>query len=421
MAGQNIQRLLTAVAGMNREDVETSRTAWEKGSRSLERVVEKLMLAAPQVREGFGQHSDSGKASEQALIAVSDKVARRRQDMADAATALQLVLDAMDEAKDASGAMPTQAPGPAPRLDVPPGGDLQQEVTALKIHAAQTRQHNQQVTAYNDADAQAEQKMRRLNEAYQNAADALARIHGEPVSAPPPGQDAGGSGPGGGPVRPSGGPGPGAHQTIGSIEGNGGHGGNGHEGDGHGGSGNGTGDNGSGGDPTWPELPDGVIDPGTDAPEIGNPSLVTPDPAGGGSSLNGPVGGAGLAGLGILGGAGLRGILGGGATPVPAGGTPTRPIGGTTRTGASGTLGRGTAAAVPGQNAGRGTGGRAAAGRGTGARGTAGARGAAAPGAVAGRGKGARKDEERDPEKETYEVEDEWTDDEDQYPGVIGQ
>jgi hypothetical protein len=139
--------------------------------------------------------------------------------------------------------------------------------------------------------------------------------------------------------------------------------------------------------------------------------VVPGGPGSTGSPLTPAAGTAGTAGLGVLGGLGLRNLVSSSPTGVTVPGEPSSAtIGSTTRTGSGSVLGRGATRPVgttgtgrgslaPGQAVGRGT------GRGVGSAGAGGRR---------------RRGEDEDGEKEIYDVERDWTDDEGQFPGVIG-
>jgi len=191
MVGQNIARLTSSVAGMSESDVGTSRRAWQTGADALDLVSEALANAAPKVLAGFGEKAASGRRAAEVLDLMRTEVlGPRRDDMNDARAALQRVEDVMVRSKTVQAGMPP-APGPAPTL---PGGtgDDRDDVTRMKIHANQTRQHNAEMAAYAAADERARVQVEELNRSYEDEAAVMARIHGEPVR-DTPGGGAGGA------------------------------------------------------------------------------------------------------------------------------------------------------------------------------------------------------------------------------------
>ena len=114
----------------------------------------------------------------------------------------------------------------------------------------------------------------------------------------------------------------------------------------------------------------------------------------------------GAVGAGVLGGLGLRGVLGGVRPTITVPGqTSMNAIGATGRAAGSGVLGRG-GSGVPGQSVTRG---------GAAGRGGKGGRGGAVGGA-GGRRRGKGKD---DSGHAQYDADEDWTEDDGQYPGVI--
>ncbi len=441
MTGDHIARLRGATHGMNPDDIVTSSKHWRDGATALRGIANVLARAELDILAGFGPQSSVGPAASKAFSTMRTKVLEpRAAEMDGARDALDNVETAMLRARATSAQMPTSTPGPAPTM-TGGTGDERDDITRMKIHAAQMRSHNQQVAAYGDSDEQARQEVIALNRDYDEAAAVMAKIHGEPTPTGP------GRGPGSGPGSP-GSPGTTPPMTAG------------------GGS---TGAS-TGGTYSVPTLspdhhldhdpehdPDqGFTDPtttGTDPTIVQTPTGSTTDqptsPLGesvgsGSSSTSGTGPGLGALGggaaAGALGGMGVKGLLGGRpgsaaitGTAGSAGAAGTRSLGAGGRAGSSGVLGRGAAAggAAGGQPVSRGAGTAGATGRGAGA-GTAGGRGAGA--GTAGRGAGAggraggiggaggrggRTKDEQDPgRKSEYDVEEEWLDDEGS-PGVL--
>lgn len=428
-AGQNIARLATSVAGMSPTDVDTSRVAWEGGMTALSAVEYALLVAAPEVLDGFGADSDIGKRAKAVLDAMRTEVIEpRKVDMKRAANALQDVHDEMQRSQKTDRGMPGSAPGPAPTYQGTTG-ETHEDITALKIYAAQMRNHNNQVNAYGDADEKARQQVEQLNKTYNEAARVMAEIHGEPMHTPgSPGAPSGG---GGGtpptappPVAPPPTSTPPRTPILTPIT-----------------------------PPITPpvnpvvppyhpvEPPIGQppvfeppvyepTDPGVHLPETGGPGDVPvldpvtslpPTPGGGDTPGTGggfPTSAAlGVAGGGLLGALGVKGAAAA-ISSYASRGASAGVVGASTRASAGGVLGRG--GAVGGQSVGRGgaagAGGRGAGVGGTGGRGNgrgAGGRGAGARGA-AGAGAGGRrgKNDKEQGRESDYDVEEDWTDDE---------
>lgn len=410
MAGHNIARLNQAISGMHPAAVEHAQGGWGKGGATLTQVVLDLQTAQDNLDGAFAPTSAIRKAAAEVLTTVRQGVERDRDRMTLANTTLAQVVSAMRSSQTQADRMPTEAPGNPPQVEGGPFEDETDEIHALKVYASRSRVYTEQVNSYNAADGDAERQVEHLNRVYDHAADVFSGMHDDT------GDDGGGtrtattttSGSTGGgfttrphsytpthagettvtyvpPETHTGIGGTHTHNPTGTGD--------------PGGPGGPTDDGGSTGTPQTPTDPHGYppVDPGG--------SFGTDDPSAGpfGGSLTTGVGAAGVGG--VLGGLGLRGLISGAPTTsvtVP-GQAVSRAIGATSRSGAGSVLGRSGSARggtlVPGQQTSRG-----AAGRGV--------------GSAAGRGRG-KKDDEGDDEKEIYDVEREWTDDEGQFPGVI--
>jgi len=429
--GPEVLRLEQALSGAAEAQVQAAIDEWNDGANLLDTVRDALEGAAPTMAHQLGPQA--GEAAAQAFTTMAAKVEGRRQQMAEAGLALIKAKTALVAAREVQASFGGDLTEPAPfRPD--PTADEMDQIKAHQIHTAQ-------VDSYNAAFAAREEKARVANEnlkaAYTDSTQTMKQIHGEPddPTSTPPQRSAGGVGTGGGA-----GGGAGAGGTGGAWTGGGGGGRN---------PGPVTT---SDPDPTRdpqsqpqsqpqpvpdsgndlpPGLPQGPSVPGTTTPGVPGTSPV-PVASGGGSNLGGL---AGALGGGLLGGAaGIGGSVRGGLTGVPTGSTTSsgaRAIGSTTRTGTAGTLGRGaTPGAAAGRAAGR-AGSPGSAGRTTGSSGAAGGRGK--PGArgvaAAGRGTGAgaatgrngrTKDRDEAVDNEFFEDVQDWVDDEDAAPGVLG-
>ena len=197
MTGPHIARLQAAIAGMDPDDISTSRAHWDEGAVSLRNIARVLENAEASILEGFGPSSLVGPAAKQAFSTMRTNVLTPRQaEMQAAGEALDVVRPAMSRARAASAQMPTTSPG-APPTFTAGTGDEADDVTRLKIYAAQMRTHQQQTAAYPESDERARQELVALNRDYDEAAEVMARIHGEPVresGSGTPGSTAGGAG-----------------------------------------------------------------------------------------------------------------------------------------------------------------------------------------------------------------------------------
>ncbi|AIY16666.1 hypothetical protein [Pimelobacter simplex] len=421
MTGQHIADLKHRTTGMDEaaiDDVDISRDAWGKGATALENVARALLLAAPEIRKGFGAGSTIGQDAHDAFDQAATRISARQKDLEDAQQALEKVIPAMTAARAAAAGAPGTSPGDPPPFPTPTGTDDAAEIQALKVHARQMETYNNQVSAYAGADEDARKKVQDLKDRYREAADVFQRIHGEPEDKTPnkPGRpDPGGSGG----VPPIGRPSnpyvpPPVHPTI-------------------------------------PVTPPPVIEhpPPTiqhpPVPPVGPvhpPELPTgyppSDPVGphvpGGPGGPGGSGGGGGVGPAVLGGAvgagvfgapgivnGIRGLLNGRGLSG-SGGT----IGATSRTGGPGSLTRGGGAGAPGSQVNRSScargagGGRGGAAGGAGGRGGQGSRGRGGAAAGAGGRRGDRKrDDEKGQERDLFDDGQDWLDDEGAAPGVL--
>ena len=418
MAGHYIAKLRQTRAGMDRHQVQRSIDAWDAGASTLATLGTELGSSAKDVGDSFGPDSEVGKQARLVIESVQRGVVTDSGNMHKASGVLGRVRDTMHATEQEADTMPAAAPGGPPQMEGGPYTDDADEIHAMKVHAAKVAVYNQQVSAYNDADDRARVQVEQTDAEYDRAAAFFYGLSDhsddkDPTGTSSSGTDAGtgGSGPLG--TRPTY-SGPKHHPTTHTTTpiptdttttttptnhptGPG--------------DGKGPDDYPAGPGQTGPGAGDGPTSPlnpfgdGSDGPDV-----VSGDP-GAGSPFTSTTGTAGTAGLGVLGGLGLRGLLSGTPATVTVPGAPAgAPIGSTTRTGAGSVLGRsatggtsgtGRGSLAPGQSVGRG------AGRGVGAAGAG--------------GRGRRgKDGDDDAEKEIYDVERDWTDDEGQFPGVIG-
>ncbi|MCL2541660.1 MAG: hypothetical protein FWE71_04265 [Nocardioidaceae bacterium] len=381
-------------AGMDITQVMKSQQTWDGGAQSLQDIHNSITHLSPKTIAAFGD-SQTGNGAKSALDLIRQKLHARHVQMKDASEALTTVITAMGNAQNTqSGAAP--APGAAPKYNYSGDPASAEGVKYQKQFNQATTKHNSAVSAYNKSDTQAGQVVGNVDATYAAAAAVFAKIHGDPTVPGTGGSTSGTTTPGAGtPPRAVGvtptspprhhststppPPRPPAVTPIGPT--------------------------GHGNPPPPVEPPPPAVGPGTGVPPT--PGPVPAGPGGGGPSggpsgglLSSPMTAGGVAGAGILGGAGLRGMLG---TVRPASvsvpGEPTvNALGETERTGDTGVLGRGAAGrAIPGQATSRG-----------GSRGTAGAAG----------GRRKRRDK-RAVDGDGYDVEEDWTDDDGQYPGVI--
>lgn len=410
MAGQHIARLRAAATGMNRHHVDRSLLAWRAGGETLKDLEVTLSDSSERLGKAFG---DSGVRREAQLVlaTVHQGVQKDRENMGKAAAALIDVAEAITDTQNENGQMPASSPGAAPTMEGGPYTDDADEIHAMKVHAAKVRIYNQQVAAYDAADERARVQVARLDATYDRAAEVFAGMYDDPAPRNESGTTATSTGTGGG-TSPTGTTRPSytdPHHhpvTVTTTPTTDDPTGTGHHDPTQTGSGDPTGP-GAPGDPTQTgpgagpgDLPgDGTLTPG------GPFETVTPGSSG---LLGSPVTpGVGAAGLGVLGGLGLRNLLTGAPTAVSVPGQPvTRSIGSTTRSGSGSVLGRSASGQRGGLAPGQQTS-RSAAGRGA--------------GRTAGSASGRRRkgEDDRDVEKEIYDVERDWTDDEGQFPGVI--
>lgn len=406
MTGQHLRDLANRVTGMSREDVLKSQTSWENNADSLGRIEKVLSDAGKRMKLGFGD-TEIAATAEKTFTAAATKLSHRSVQMENVSRALDDVYTAMGNAELAAQDAP-DAPGPPPAFPSTTG-DETDEIQALKIHAGRMRSHNTRVGAYGDADEDARIKIENLVERYNGAIEVLSKIEDPPTPGPGGGPQ-GGQPPFGGPDVPLAGgrptpPGPGG---VGGVAG-------------------------------YPPPPGGVnhLPPPAVPGEIpGYQPAPSPGLTPGGSIPGGPGGfpggggigpavlGGGLA-AGALGGPGLvngiRGLLSRGGLTGNAG-----TIGATTRAGGPGSLGRpgtGTGSgAVPGSQAGRGTGGRGAGGRGGvpgGQAGRSGGRGGRGAGVGAG-GRGRKPGEDETVrDRDLFDDGEDWIDDEGAAPSLL--
>ncbi len=416
MAGAHIARLQASIAGMDPDDVGTSRMHWDETARSLRTISGVLDRAEASILEGFGPGSAVAAAASTAFSTMRSNVLEPREaEMQEARAALDVVQVAMTRARATSAQLPTSGPGAAPTFGAGTG-DEADDITRMKLHATRMRAHQQQVAAYAEADERARQELVALNRDYDEAAEVMARIHGEPVDQSGAGGP-GGPGGSGGSAGGSGGPRTGAG-TAGVLP----------AGGGQGGTIDSTFPTGGGAAITSPtsatsgssDVPGAAGTSGTGEAPQGTPIADTgasEGPGSAGSSGLHPLAGGAAAGAGALGGLGAKGLIGrlGSASPAAPGGTPVRPVGASGRAASSGVLG-GTAR--PGSTGATGTPG-ASGSAGAGRAGTAGTAGAAGAAGAAGRRGGGRTDGRQPSRENDLEVEEDWLDDEG-HSGVLG-
>ena len=411
MAGHYIAKLRQTRAGMDRNQVQRSIDAWDAGASTLATLGTELGSSAKDVGDSFGPDSEVGKQARLVIESVQRGVVTDSGNMHKASGVLANVRDTMHATEQEANTMPAAAPGQPPQMEGGPYTDDADEIHAMKVHAAKVAVYNQQVSAYDDADNRARVQVERTNAEYDRAAAFFYGLSDHSDDTDPTGTSSSGTNAGTGGTGPLGtrptyseprhhptttqttptGPTdttttPTNHPT-GTDDGKG------------------PGDYPTDPGQTGPGADDGTtspLNPFGDGP--GGPGVV-PGGSGTVSPFSSPAGTAGTAGLGVLGGLGLRNLLSSAPAAVSVPGEPTSAtIGSTTRTGAGSVLGRsatatGRGSLAPGQSVGRGT------GRGVGSAGAGGRR---------------RKGGDEDADKEIYDVERDWTDDEGQFPGVIG-
>lgn len=430
-------RLDQALAGAAEPLVQTAIDEWYDGAALLGAVERALLNAKPLIADQFGP--DTSDAAATAFQKMADKVAERREQMNRAGQALSVAKGALVSAQAVRASL-GGAPSPPGEFRADPDAD---EVDQLRAHRA----HAAQVQAYNAAVAEREQQAREaadhMDRVYRGSTETMREVHGEPDAARGGGSaGGGGAGAGGGTAATGGGA---VTAGGGTTRGDGGH---------HVVIGSSPGPaqvSGPGGSGHVPgHLPSQVT--GAGVPQ--GPGETAPAAAGGpttpigASAAGGPTGAtvgglAGALGGGLVGGmAGITGAVRGGGVSAAAAGNnaaQARPIGSSSRTATSGALGRSTpvpgapttraAGAAPGsggasRSAGGGAGGggaRAAGGGAPGSRGRSGGRATGArAGAVVARGGPRKRTEDKPGEQEFFEDAQDWIDDEDGAPGVLG-
>ncbi|MCX6401872.1 MAG: hypothetical protein NTX33_18315, partial [Propionibacteriales bacterium] len=197
MAGENLARLRQWTNGMDADDVNEARGAWRKGAKSLSDVQNTLATAAEKMPKGFGEGASVSESAASAFTTVAERLSDQETRMSQAAEVLLEVHTAMTQAQTAAAGAPDKPADQAPRADDFPGLPL---VPNLPFAIA-TANYNNDVAAYNSADADAEKKIVALNETYAKAIDVMKDIHGDPYVEVPD-QDPVDPGPGPRPKNP---------------------------------------------------------------------------------------------------------------------------------------------------------------------------------------------------------------------------
>jgi hypothetical protein len=433
MPGYWEQRLALATMSQNDPDVNGSHQAWVNAGGFLREAAGLLASAAADMQEAFGANALIAEAGMTSFTAASDRATKRAEETDKAAQAIAAAKVAMQDAKTSRDTLPGVMADPGTFTPDP-------EATDADRLTAQS-QHTAQVNLFHSQEEQREQRAReaveKMNATFVESRDVMKEIHGQPDPEVP--------------TAPS---------TSSTLGGKGG-----------GGGGGGDDDDDDDGptavwppawwprppkqqppESTWPEPPPppppGWVEPpppepvttrtptthtyGTPQGPTGTSTVSTPTfgtsstaaGVGGTGTIGSSVaGGIGAAGMGLLGGAGALGTSGGvsGAAVRGVGSPAGRAIGSTNRVGSGGVLGKGGAGGRAGAGGMQGRAGAGGAGRGgRGAGGRAGGRGAAGSrGAGAGSRRGGRKDDENGSERELFDDEKDWTDDEGMAPPVL--
>ena len=438
MAGENIRRLYRTAAGMSPTEVSDSAETWRNYAKTLDDVSRTIDRSRKGISAGYGEGTYIATEAIAVLDRLKKVVDERKKQMQMASQEPSTVSDETVRVNGTILGTPTAPPSEAP-------DPMKYGPTRLPDYYRDSRAHDQHVQAYGEADERARKQVEAVNTAHDNAIAVLMEIHGEPDA--PKGDGPGGDGPGG--------PGSTPRSPIRHDDGHDDHGNghndhdsdhddndhdhdhdhdndndhdNDHDDNDHGTDDNGTDDNG-----TDHGTDDDGTDHGTDDTGHGtDPSDPSGDHGGHGSGWPNPLSNPGaMVGAGVLGGLGTRGLMGAMRPSINVPGQHAAHAIGSHGRGAGGSsvLGRGGASA-PGQAVGRGSAGAGAAGRGgmgtgggvgrgNGGRG-AGGRGAGGRGAVgAAGGRGDRKKDQREGEQDHYEADEDWTEDDGQFPGVI--
>ncbi|GAB2968746.1 hypothetical protein [Nocardioides montaniterrae] len=395
MTGHNLERLKHLKHGLNSDDVRRSQIAWSDGASSLKAVIDALGGLSPKAITAFGD-SETGRSAKGTLDTMQKNLAVRHRQMKTVAAKLDTAANDMWSAEQTP--IPN-APGPAPTKPSPIGSSTNATVAEhdMNQYNEAKQHHAAAVTAYGTADSDAETKVNAVNQSYDAAAAALAEIHGDPAVGSPSSSSSGSTPTYGGTGHtgtrhPSG-------YTSGVITGTHHH----HSTSWSSAPGSTTSWDPSGG-PSTGEPPTGTptstyppdypsTDPtDTPAPNPGADPTSTGGP--GGPGMSPLMAGGGAIGAGVLGGFGIRSALNSLRPTIEIPGSSANEIGASARSTGSGVLG------------GKSTGAGSGSGRGSGT-------GSAGSGSGRGDKKGKRG------KGEEYDVDEDWTEDDGQFPGVL--
>ncbi|MBS43573.1 MAG: hypothetical protein CMH83_10520 [Nocardioides sp.] len=448
MSGPQRARLDQALTRARAGSIEEARTSWETAARTVNTIADVLADAA-------GRGEQLGGRTGRSMFLTMRRTARMlREDHARklerGARALRDSSDAVGRAEDDRARIDADLPPyqTVPFHKVNPDAEFESE--RERREAVETWDRQQSGFAAT-RDAERERRARaaadRMERGYDHPITVMKEIYGyrdpepsggsstaPPTVAPPSGGGTGGGQP---PLvsTPNGGTGGTGGTGTGSIDPGGDRGGDdidwGDSGDDDPWTGGDLGGDGDGGDGGGFPDPTGTGDPGDGYDYPGGGGETAAGEGGGSGIPTGVVAGAAGAG----GAAAAFGLVRSGAAQSLVGrftgATPTTP-GGTARSAVSGTLGRSagaTTGATPGRGAGpagTGAGARsggtgAGAGRPGGRAGSHGAAGSRAGGAGGAGGRGRGKDRGRpDGDRDLHDDGDDWIDDEDAAPGVLG-
>jgi hypothetical protein len=439
MPGLWEQRLAIATTTMQRGDVVDSWDAWRDAAMQLRAAAQWLQAASDDMHNAFGDRTDLADAGQASFKAAAERASDRAEEADKAATALSSARNAMIKASDDLTNLPVVMDDPG-SFSGDPAKTEKENLDAETKHNNKVKEYNAQQNARETA---ARAAVEQMTQSYAESREVMKEIHGQPDPEVPSspstkstvGGGAGGSGGGGGddddtkygvttwvpdwwppkpttvppdeswpPPPPPPPPGWPTHEPTTEI----------------------------GPTHTGPQITGVAQGPSLGPSSVSTPGLGTSSTAagvGGPGTIGGSVaGGIGAAGMGLLGGAGAisPGSVSGAAVRG-VGATPGRAIGAGGKVGSggvlgkSGTTGRAGAGGTAGRTSGRGGTGRGS-GRAGGRAGGAGSRGAGSRG-QAGRGAGGRgrngKDDEHSSERDLFDSEKDWTDDEGMAPPVL--
>ena len=416
--GPHEAKLAEYVSEARLHSVREAQAVWTKGAQVLDDLAAALDKAKPHLMHRFGP--ETGPAAVAAFDKVRQNVLDQTKEMHHASKALSDAGDALDHGQKVHDSLAGSELGPAPQ-------DPVRTATESDAHYAKRQQATSQDQhaysgAYHDRETKAQKAMQVMDTHYESATQVMESIHGRPRATTGGGGGTGGTGTGGGSLPPrsgtvpsggghhhSGTPGPtvvigdpgyvdeGPHHTVHPpyyppYDPNGG---------------------GDGGNPPITDYPGGGYQhPGVPQGPGGYVPGGAPTPVGGVPTDAGTLSGTtsagpstlagGLLGGSVLGGASLTGSTGLSGVAVRGGLTSSSgTLGATSRTAARGTLG-----AAEGEE------GAAGSGRGS-------SRGAGAGGSGAG-GRGGKKDKRGRKKGEFFEDDEDWLDDDEAAPPVLG-